>query len=244
MTKRNKDKSEPDVEFRRGFDFELRASALEEETLILEGHAAVFGQEAEICGLFIESISPGAFRKTLIERDQVALWDHDTGKPLARKSAGTLELSEDETGLAVVIRMSPDIEWQSGAYQSVKRGDVTGMSFGFEVVKQTWTEGKNGALDRRDIQEVRLYEVSPATIPAYEGTNLQARAKSIYEAHVEERNTCEPEEPHSEPEENHSVPEPEALEDEPEQDHSEAVKRIACASQNRKLRLQQMEIVR
>jgi len=165
------------VEFYR--EFELReVRAAEDGQRKIGGYAAVFDQETDIGGFFREVIRPGAFKKTLQESDVLALWNHDTSKPLGRVSNGTLELTEDERGLRFELQL-PDTTWGVDAFKSISRGDVRGMSFGFVVTKESWS-GKteeNGKEDiLREIKEVALYEISPVTFPAYEATEVEARA--------------------------------------------------------------------
>ena len=169
----------------RGFMLEVRSaepSAENEHELRVEGYAAVFDQETDLGG-FHEVIRKGAFSKTLKESDQVALWGHDMNQPLARKSAGTLELSEDDHGLAVGITMDDRIPRHVDAFHSIKRGDVKGTSFGFSVVKDTVTDGD---IPLRELHEVRLFEVSPTAFPAYEATEIEARSV------LDRISTCEP----------------------------------------------------
>ena len=61
---------------------------------------------------------------------------------------------------------------------AVQRGDVTGMSITFSVVKQEmwWPEKGSQELPKRTIKEAKLYDVSPVTFPAFEQTEIAARA--------------------------------------------------------------------
>lgn len=155
------------------------------ETGKLIGHAAVFNQWATINepwfgDLYEEQVAPGAFRKTLAEQDIRALWNHDANIVLGRMKAGTLELSEDETGLAATIT-PPDNAWGRPVLDAVRRGDVSGMSIAFQVVKEDWVnpdrKAQPGALRKRTIKEAKLFEVSPVTFPAYPQTDIGARAE-------------------------------------------------------------------
>jgi len=167
------------VEFLRVFPAtELRVEE-RDATRRIVGYAAVFDAETSIGGWYREIIRPGAFRKTLTEHDAVALWNHDTGQPLGRKSMRTLELEEDGHGLRFDVIL-PDTSWGRDAWVSVERGDVKGASFAFDVIKQKWTQEKD-ALDLRELQELRLWEISPVTFPAYEVTEAEARA--VIQAH-------------------------------------------------------------
>lgn len=163
---------------------ELRAEENEGKR-ILSGYATVFDRETVIGNWFREVIRAGAFSKTITEFDQAALWNHDSGKPLARRSQGTLTLVEDEKGLRFTMEIG-DQSWARDAFESIKRGDVQGMSFGFQIIKARWTmnqdETKPEELDLREVLEVKLYEISPVTFPQYEGTSVKAdTARSIVE---------------------------------------------------------------
>lgn len=146
----------------------------------LEGYAAVFNTEAVIWGLWREEIAPGAYSKTIKEEDIRALWNHDTNIVLGRNKAGTLELSEDDKGLRSVI-IPPDNEWGRPVVDAVRRGDVTGMSIAFRVVKEDWWHPPEDSseLPKRTIKEARLYEVSPVTFPAFESTSISARSVAL-----------------------------------------------------------------
>ena len=146
----------------------------------LEGYAAVFNTEAVIWGLWREEIAPGAYSKTIKEADIRALWNHDTNIVLGRNKAGTLELSEDDKGLRSVI-IPPDNEWGRPVVDAVRRGDVTGMSIAFRVVKEDWWHPPEGSkeLPKRTIKEAKLYEVSPVTFPAFESTSISARSVAL-----------------------------------------------------------------
>jgi len=151
---------------------EIRAEG--DEPSRLTGHAAVFNEEANIGGWFIERIAPGAFAKSISRGDDVrALWNHDPSAVLGRTRNGTLTLREDERGLHVEI-YPPDTQLGRDVVTLVKRGDVSQMSFGFRVVAEKW-EDRDGT-EVRTILEADLFDVSPVTFPAYEGTSISARS--------------------------------------------------------------------
>ena len=143
------------------------------EDLHIEGYFAVFNSNYDIGPGMSESIAPGAFRNTLAE-DIRALVNHDTTLVLGRTSAHTLELREDERGLWGRISINPKDTDAMNLYERVKRGDVSQCSFGFEIVREDTEIGEDGSV-HWTIQEVRLYEVSCCTFPAYESTNISAR---------------------------------------------------------------------
>jgi len=157
-------------EFRELALTEIRADDASGE---IEGYAAVFDQEAPIYD-FREVIRRGAFKKTIKDgADVFAFWNHDTGTILGRTKNGTLTLREDDHGLRVSFT-PPATPRAQEVREWIRAGLVDKMSFGFEVVKQLWNR-RDGEPDQREITEVRLFEVSPVSIAAYEGTSVTAR---------------------------------------------------------------------
>jgi HK97 family phage prohead protease len=148
----------------------------EDDRTRIEGYAAVFDVQSEDLGGFREVIRAGAFAKTVQEADVRALWNHSAEYPLGRTRAGTLDLAEDDQGLAFTI-WPPDTQYARDLLVSMRRGDVDQMSFGFEAIRDEWTEAPAGGLALRMLLEVRLYDVSPVTFPAYPQTSAEVRAR-------------------------------------------------------------------
>lgn len=125
---------------------------------------------------FDEIIRRGAVEKALSRNSDVrALWNHDTNFVLGRTKNGTLALRVTPRGLEVTIR-PPDTELAKHFHESVKRGDVDAMSFGFNIREENVTRGGGGdGRDLREILDIDLFEVSPVAFPAYPTTELQAR---------------------------------------------------------------------
>jgi len=138
----------------------------------IAGYAAVFNSETDIGGYFREVIAPGAFRDSL-SGDVRALIDHNSGRVIGRTTAGTLRLNEDATGLACEIDL-PETTDGLDLATLISRGDISGMSFGFEVTKQTWDE--TGDIPVRTIEAVNLFEVSVVAFPAYPDTTIALRS--------------------------------------------------------------------
>ena len=143
------------------------------EKITVAGYAAVFNDEADIGGYFREVIAPGAFSNSINSNDVRAFFDHDRGRVLGRKSAGTLRLREDAKGLAVEIDL-PDTTDGRDVRALIERGDISGMSFGFSITKQEWDETVDPP--KRTISGVDLAEVSIVSMPAYEGTSIALRS--------------------------------------------------------------------
>lgn len=143
------------------------------EGKVAKGYAALFNSETDIGGYFREVIAPGAFADTLKNADVRALIDHDSGRVIGRSSAGTLRLTEDETGLAVEIDL-PDTSDGRDLAVLLERGDITGMSFGFRTTKEQWDETSDPPT--RTVLAAELFEVSAVAFPAYEDTEIALRS--------------------------------------------------------------------
>lgn len=157
---------------KRVMDAQMELRAAEGERPVLVGYAAVFNQWSEDLGGFRERIAPGAFKRSLAG-DVRALWNHDPSYVLGRTLNGTLALEEDARGLRVEIT-PPAGGIYDGFLDNVRRGDVNQMSFAFSVVKDAWEVDERGN-KIRSLQDVRLYEVSPVTFPAYPTTEVGTR---------------------------------------------------------------------
>lgn len=163
-------------EIRYSYGSEIRAEQTEDGKKFIRGHAAVFEKDSVDFGGWVERIAKGAFAETIAKRDVRALWSHNLDLVLGRTSNRTLKVWEDEYGLAFELEL-PDTTLGRDAFTSISRGDVTGMSFGFDVAgkDQKWTRGEAGKPHIRTLLKVELYEVSPTAFPAYEATNVQTR---------------------------------------------------------------------
>lgn len=140
----------------------------------IRGHAAVFGQLSDDLGGFREQVAAGAFHKTIAEADIRALFNHNPDYVLGRTRSGTLSLVEDTAGLAVSIT-PPDTTYARDLLTSMQRGDVDQMSFGFRTVRDNWAQDTSGQTIRT-LLEVRLYDVSLVTFPAYPQTDAAVRS--------------------------------------------------------------------
>lgn len=156
-------------------DIELRA---DDTAGKLTGRAVVYDSITDIGGMFREVIRPGAMAKTLRESKNImALWQHDTMYPMGSTRSGTLELRDTESGLEFTLD-PPKKSPYDGFVENIQRGDVSQMSFGFRVVQENRVV-EHGELDLREITELQLIEISPVTFPAYQDTEIQARAADV-----------------------------------------------------------------
>ena len=153
--------------------------------LRIEGYFAVFNSNYDIWPGASESVAPGAFSETL-GGDIRALIDHETMYVLGRNQAGTLELREDSHGLWGSVLINPNDQDAMNLYARVQRGDVNQCSFGFDILDEETEYREDGSV-HWTIKEVKLYEVSVCTFPAYAETSVQAR-KDDYQRIIEREN--------------------------------------------------------
>lgn len=167
---------------RRSLDIEVRAN---EENLI-SGTAARYydgsdGTQYRLWGNVYERIAKGAFDEALAD-DVVALFNHDANQVLGR-TPNTLRLYTDDSGLRYDI-VPDETTIAQDVLKMIRRGDVRGSSFAFKVLDEDWTEEKGKEV--RTIKKVKLYDVSPVTYPAYQGTSANVRkneeAKDRYDS--------------------------------------------------------------
>ena len=124
----------------------------------------------------VERIMPGAFDGAIARGDDArGLFNHDSNMLLGRRSADTLKLATDSTGLRYDID-PPDTQVGRDVVEMIKRGDLQGSSFAFIVTDEEWR--KEDGLEIREIQGVELFDVGPVTYPAYENTTTGVRSQT------------------------------------------------------------------
>lgn len=127
------------------------------QALRFAGYAALFGKP----DAGHDTIRPGAFARTLAEHgDPIPLlWQHR-----ADLRIGWVEtVGEDGRGLRVVAR----IDNPSGAAGlALKRGTVTGLSFGYRA------RSSRQSAQGRELLDIELFEVSLVTHPMQHGARV------------------------------------------------------------------------
>lgn len=158
---------------RRCLKSEIRS---EPDSNKIVGYAVVFNSLSGDLGGFREVVRPGAFKRTLNNNADVRfLFNHDSNYVLGRNQANTLSLSEDNYGLRIE-NTPPNTQWANDLRESIKRGDINQMSFGFRVVKDNWgADPEDNTRQLREILEAELFDVSVVTYPAYESTVVSVR---------------------------------------------------------------------
>lgn len=142
----------------------------------LSGYAVKWEKKSSVLGYFFkfrEQFKKGAFADSLKDDDQRFLWSHDTAKVLGRTKNSTLRLEEDDTGLRFELDL-PKTTLGNDTYESIKRGDVDGVSFGFSN-PDDHIEEFDDDLPLRTVKKAKLLEVSAVAFPAYPDSEVAAR---------------------------------------------------------------------
>ncbi len=180
-------KEQRDIESRvekRAFKIEMRKN--EDGSVILAGMPIVYGKASEDMG-FIEYVDAGAATKALKRSDIRGLYGHNSDSllPLGRQSAKTLRAKETDAGVTIEIDPPKRNPFVDALIESIERGDIREMSFGFSVKEDDWIYPKNSREPVvRHIKELeQIYDVSYVAFAAYNDTtvalrNLELRKKS------------------------------------------------------------------
>lgn len=170
---------------KRSFVCDVKSEQTEKGT-ILRGRPIVYNSKTDL-GVFEEIIETGALDSANL-KDVRFLVNHDLSKiPLARSrnnnENSTMRLMVDGEGLKIEADL--DIENNAEAkslYSSVKRGDVSGMSFMFSIAGEKW-ENLDTDYPTRHITAIEnVVEVSAVTFPAYDATEISTRDKNALDS--------------------------------------------------------------
>jgi HK97 family phage prohead protease len=154
----------------------------------LTGYAVKWEKKSVVMGYyrkFREQFKQGSFTESLQKDDQRFLWSHDTSKVLGRTKNHTLRLVEDSIGLRFELDL-PKTTLGNDTYETIKRGDVDGVSFGFNMISED-IEEPDDDLMLRTVTKARLLEVSAVAFPAYPDSEVSARGYDPYKNYLEER---------------------------------------------------------
>lgn len=146
----------------------------------IEGYFVVFNEETELFPGYFEKIAPGAFE--VEGRDIRCLYNHNWDIVLGRQGVGTLEVRTDEKGIWGRVEINADDPQAMAAYARIRRGDIYGCSFGFDldINGEKIVTNTDGTM-HSTITKGTIYEISPCVFPAYEQTEINARCKKAKE---------------------------------------------------------------
>ncbi|URZ15327.1 HK97 family phage prohead protease [Clostridium felsineum] len=166
-------------EYRKVSNYEVRQ--LQDSNMTeITGYIAKFNSVTELFEGFFEKIDPHAFDNTLADGHNIfLLYHHDWSKPLASTKIGTLQLNSDDVGLKFTATINNNISYVKDVIELINEGLVCGCSFGFCCINDSSEYNSQDDTITRTLLEVELSEGSLLCIPAYEDTEVFARAKMI-----------------------------------------------------------------
>lgn len=152
----------------------------------VSGYVVKFNERSElIFDEFYEKVGAGAFSRSLKENTIKALWNHDSNLVLGSTKSQTLRLREDNIGLYFEIDL-PNNDIGENSLESIQRGDVDGVSFGFTVRADSWAFIEAEDVYERTLLDIDLVEISPTPFPAYEGSSEVAVVqRSMQESNIQ-----------------------------------------------------------
>lgn len=173
----------PIMKSREYRNMEIRATEVtdEEARRVVTGYASTFDEPYKLFDgdgwEYWEVVDRDAFADTDMN-DVIMQYDH-AGRVFARNSNGTLDVSVDDNGLFIEADLG-GTEIGRQLYEEIRGGYTDKMSFGFTVVGESEEREKdeNGIVKytRRITSVGKLYDVSAVSIPANDGTSINADA--------------------------------------------------------------------
>jgi HK97 family phage prohead protease len=174
---------------RRGMLVEVRAKpdGTGGTAFEFDGYGAVFDAPFEMWDRwgepYTEVVKPGAFTRSLARRDLDVpfLVGHDDKRlAMARTKNGTMQLSQDSSGLHVHARMDGRRSDVRDLAYAVERGDQDEMSIGFVTEGQSWSDDyeTRNMLDL-DMHRGDVSSVALAANPATAGSSIAFPAETL-----------------------------------------------------------------
>lgn len=176
--------------------YEIRQTGDEKETRTITG-AIKYNSESHVMrdrygDDFVEIIAPGAFSEYMREHNTISLWCHRTDQILGNTKSGTLRIFDGPSELRFALDL-PNSSWGNDAHESIDRGDVDGVSFGFNVQTNgdRWSkiERDGKKIYQRTILNATLPEISMTPFAAYPENEVSVR--SLEEFKSEELRSAE-----------------------------------------------------
>ena len=142
-----------------------------------EGYAIVWDTDSEPMP-YIESVAPGAAKRSLKGSEHTFVIDHDDSKLLASTQAKTLTLREDSKGLIAHAPELPKTSYANDLIELAGLKEIRHMSFEFGVPRAAGSEEWSDDLSRRRLNTINLGHVTVLTgkQPAYTQTTAFIRS--------------------------------------------------------------------
>lgn len=168
---------------------EVRAIA---DSRIIEGYGIVFNSLSEDLGGFRELILPEAVDGVLEKSDIMSVLNHSINRGVLARSingSGSLQLTKDAKGVKYSF-VAPNFDLGNEVLEGIKRGDIRGSSFAFNVNEtgQKWSKDSNGTYIRTITKFERIFDISPVYTGAYQDTTVAVRSFDEFRAKETEDN--------------------------------------------------------
>jgi HK97 family phage prohead protease len=151
---------------------ELRVSKADDGSRSISGTVTYNTLSVDLGG-FQEIIAPGAFAESLTG-DVLCLRDHIPALLMGRTKSGTLKLADTADGLKFDCKL-PGTTTASDLAESIDRGDLDGVSFGFICKNDKWAAADGGDVVRT-VLAAELMEISPCSFAAYPANSVSVRS--------------------------------------------------------------------
>lgn len=153
----------------------------EEDKRLVSGYASTFDEPYVLYDgdgwKYLEVVERGAFDNTDMS-DVIMQYDH-RGRVFARTRNNTLEVNPDDKGLFIQADLG-GTEIGRELFEEIRGGYTDKMSFGFtvngEFEKSEKTDEGVRIYTRHITSIAKLYDVSAVSIPANDGTSIEADA--------------------------------------------------------------------
>lgn len=155
--------------------------------VVLRGHASSYERAYDMWDMFgpyTEVVSAGAGTLSLSRSPNVVFLLNHRGVPMAKTTNGSLELSEDDTGLLSRAALDPSLAPESDLVARVEKRLIDEMSFAFMIERGVWspdyTEYRIDQfdIDRGDTSAV-TFGANPNTDIGAERTETQAEVRGL-----------------------------------------------------------------
>lgn len=178
----------PEVRYFKPGDLEVRALADTNEITVSGApiQYAVSYRVVDPWGEFEERIHAGSATELLARGvDCRLLLNHD-GLPMARTTAGTMDLWDTDAALRFKAGLDARQQLANDFAIAIERQDITQMSVGMIVGQDEW--GEEDGMETRDIFALNdLLDVSGVTYPASPSTSIEVAHRMAMRVPVESR---------------------------------------------------------
>ena len=176
----------PEVRHFSADRLEVRSSKSSNE-IVITGQPIVYNRPYtvhDVFGSFQETMAPGVAREALTRGADVRFLVNHEGLALARSTSGTMTFQDGPDALSFEARLDARQHMANDLAIACERGDVTQMSCGFIVGRDSW----DATEDNRTVRSFSEFlDVSAVTYPASPTTSLAVAKRMALEIPVEPR---------------------------------------------------------